>query len=267
MAKIYSQLEKAQMENLAADPSAGVIGRLWWNTVSGKAMLDDGTNNRALLRNDQKAILGNSGTAADNIRFHRGASGLLQLVSAGDSTAEGTLVTNSFQQLSMRVQNLAADPAAGYAGRMFFNTTSSTLKYDTGAAIVALGAATLANRWTWVVSASSATGYTHTGIGAAITAASAGDSILILPGTYVENVSVSKRLFIEGNGYDSYINGTWTFTSAADYSIVEKVRVATSITADSGADYIQMVTSYLDAAMTALVDNGTGNYFRVTALT
>jgi hypothetical protein len=42
MAKIYGQLEKAQLENVGADPSAGYPGRVFFNTVTKKAKLDDG---------------------------------------------------------------------------------------------------------------------------------------------------------------------------------------------------------------------------------
>lgn len=133
--KVYSQLEKAQAENLGADAAAGTIGRFWWNTASLRLMTDDGTNVRALLRNDQKAIFGNNVTANNNIRFHRGASGVLQFVTGGDATAEGTLST-TLNQISFRAENYtnAGQPAAANAGRFTWITDTGIPRIDTGAA-------------------------------------------------------------------------------------------------------------------------------------
>lgn len=41
--KVYGQLERAQAENLAADPTAGVAGRFFFNSVSKLLKYDDGT--------------------------------------------------------------------------------------------------------------------------------------------------------------------------------------------------------------------------------
>lgn len=141
---VYGQLVKAQLENRAADGSAGTTGAVWWNTVTGKSMLDDGTLIRALLRNDGNLIIGNNGTANNNIRLHRGASSVIQFVLGGDATAEGSLST-SLAQTSARLENYtnAARPAAGNAGRTIWNTDSSALQVDDGAA------------WNTIVSSSS----------------------------------------------------------------------------------------------------------------
>lgn len=130
-------------------------------------------------------------------------------------------------------------------------------------------------RWLQVVATAAGTGYdfivsnpaisgysTHTTIGGAISAASAGNRILVLRGTYAENVSVNKRLKIEGGGYDSYVNGTWTFTSASDFSVLDGVRIATSLTLDSGANGITVTQCLIDTT-DAVVDNGTGNYIEI----
>ena len=133
--KVNSQLERAQLENLTSLPAAATAGRVAWDTVAGKTFLDDGTDWRAFLRNDQKAIIGNNGTAASNIRFHRGAAGVLQFVSGADATAEGTLST-ALNQISARVENYATGslPANANAGRIVWDTTTGTLKLDSGAA-------------------------------------------------------------------------------------------------------------------------------------
>ncbi len=135
MAKIYGQLERAQAEVKATDYAATIVGLIWWNSADGQFKIADGTNVRSFLRNDQKAIIGNHATPANNVRFHRGASGVLQLVGGGDVTAEGTLST-TLNQLSARQENFTtgARPTFGNAGRLIWNTTTSTFQGDTGAA-------------------------------------------------------------------------------------------------------------------------------------
>jgi hypothetical protein len=134
MPKFYSELQEASLENLASDPSGTVAGRVWHNTTEVRVKTDDGTNKRALLRNDQKCVIGNNGTAANNIRLHRGASGVIQFVQGGDSTAEGTLST-ALNQISGRVENYtnAGKPAAANAGRLVWLTDLGEVKVDTGA--------------------------------------------------------------------------------------------------------------------------------------
>lgn len=44
MAKIYGQLENAQLENKSSDYSTGVVGRVWFNTGTGVIKYDDGSN-------------------------------------------------------------------------------------------------------------------------------------------------------------------------------------------------------------------------------
>lgn len=140
---VYGELKKADLENLSADVTPGVIGRIYWNTATVKAMLDDGTNVRAFLRNDANAVFGSNGTANSNIRFHRGAAAVLQFVLGGDATAEGTLST-SLAQLSFKFEGYATGslPAAANAGRIAWDTTTVTPKFDTGAAWINLSPTT-----------------------------------------------------------------------------------------------------------------------------
>lgn len=141
MSKIYGQLERAALETLSSNPAGPITGRIWWNTTLTKAFIDDGTNIRALLRNDGFAVLGNNGTANNNIRFHRGANSVLQLVLGGDTTAEGTLSTN-LAQVSARAENYATGslPTAGLFGRVAYDTTVNLLKFDNGTAWYATSA-------------------------------------------------------------------------------------------------------------------------------
>lgn len=142
--KVYGNLERAGLEALSSNPSAGTLGRFWWNTTDGKAYLDKSANNRPFLLNDDKAILGNSGTASENIRFHRGAAGVIQFLSGADTTAEGTLST-ALNQLSARVENYtdAGKPAFGNAGRIIYITDQQKTLLDTGSAWKQVGGGAL----------------------------------------------------------------------------------------------------------------------------
>lgn len=135
MAQIYGQLESAQLENKTSDYSATASGRVWFRTDTLVAKIANGSDVRQFLINDGNAIIGNNGTANNNIRFHRGAAGVLQFVTGGDSTAEGTLST-SLNQISFRAENYttAARPTFGNAGRFIWNTTTGSFQGDTGSA-------------------------------------------------------------------------------------------------------------------------------------
>ena len=64
MAKIYGELEKAQLENVTANPSLGTTGRAAFNTTTGKAVLDDGTSVKNMVTEDGAATLENKTIAA-----------------------------------------------------------------------------------------------------------------------------------------------------------------------------------------------------------
>lgn len=99
---------------------------------------------------------------------------------------------------------------------------------------------------------------THTSIQAAHDAVAAGSKILVLQGTYVENLSISKKILIEGKGHSSYVSGTLTMTSSSDYSCIKNLRFGDNITLNSGADGIFLRECWLVNGKT-LTDNGSGN--------
>lgn len=129
------QLIDVTFEVLSSDPAGNVQGRFWLNTTSSQVKMDSGAVKRAFLLNDAHAVLGNDGTANNNIRLHRGAASVLQFVLGGDTTTEGTLAT-SLAQLSSRIENYtdAGKPAAGNAGRLAWITDQSQFKADDGSA-------------------------------------------------------------------------------------------------------------------------------------
>jgi hypothetical protein len=264
--KVYSQLISAALENKSSNYSAGVIGRIWWNTVTGKVTVDDGTLVRSLLRNDQKCVFGNSGTASQNTRLNRSAANALQLVTGDDVTAEGTTST-SCAQIDARAVNYTTGglpaAAAGNAGRIAFNTTTGSLNFDNGGTwtAVASGATTsrVAAVWTYVLgSAAQVTSgaATHSS-NASITLAD-GDSVLILPGyTASENWTITKNVFITGLGNKARITGSMTFSTGASYATVENIRISTGITIDSGVVGVDAYNGLYFPAGISFTDNST----------
>jgi pectin methylesterase-like acyl-CoA thioesterase len=102
---------------------------------------------------------------------------------------------------------------------------------------------------------------TYTTISAAITAATAGQSIFIQTGTYTENVVINKQLNITGSGRGVVINGSLEFATGSNDSLVQMVKVASGITIDAGVSEIQLV-SFWNASGQTITDNGTGDYIQ-----
>lgn len=132
---VFGQLKKACLEILSTQPAANTQGRVWFNSTTGKNEFDNGAQKRALLANDDKLVIGNSGTAASNARLHRGAAGVTQVVPGDDVTAEGSL-SSSLNQISARQENYsdAGKPAFGNGGRLAYITDLFTLGLDIGSA-------------------------------------------------------------------------------------------------------------------------------------
>jgi hypothetical protein len=94
----------------------------------------------------------------------------------------------------------------------------------------------------------------------AINAASAGQKIKIRGNLSItENITLNKRVFIEGNGYDSYINGTFTFT-ATSHATIKNFRCST-VTLDASSNKNFVSQMFL---ATSATDNGSGN--QITAI-
>lgn len=97
---------------------------------------------------------------------------------------------------------------------------------------------------------------THSSITAAIAAVATGESILVLPGTFTENVTVNKKVYLTGLGHGSVLNGTLTFS--IDFSSFKLMRVADNVVFSIGADGNILNDCWLAATKT-VTDNGTGN--------
>lgn len=259
---ISDLIENVGLENKSSDYAQGVTGRFWWNTSTGQIKTDDGTNIRALIRNDGSAIFGNSGTAANNIRLHRGASGVLQFVSGADSTSEGSLST-SLNQISGRLENYSnsGKPSTGNAGRVIWTTDLARMQVDTGTAWVQISPGTTA-LWDFIVGSSaqvSAGVASHTSLTAAIAAASAGNTIKVLEGTFTESPTVNLQLYIEGAGYGSFISGTITFATSSDRSHMSNMRTSSTVVINSGVQLVKCDGIWLASGQT-FTDNGTGSF-------
>lgn len=76
---------------------------------------------------------------------------------------------------------------------------------------------------------------THLTITAAIAAVSPGSRILVLRGTFTENVTINKNIFIEGSGRGSVISGNVIFSSASQNSLLERIKFTGNLTFNSGA--------------------------------
>lgn len=134
--KVYGQLENAQLEVLSATPGLLPVARAWFNKVTGYAELaDEGNVATKFLLNDDKIIIGTSGTAADNVRLNRSGAGILQLVLGNDATAEGSS-SNALALISARLENYnnGGLPTVGNIGRVSYVLDQFTLKVDSGSA-------------------------------------------------------------------------------------------------------------------------------------
>lgn len=212
MAKIYGQLERAQLENRTTDLSPAVAGLAWWNTATGKTMLDDGTLVAAILRNDSKLILGNSATPADNVRLHRGASGALQVVKATDTTAEGTLAASAnIAQVDSRLLNVtqATLPGIGSPGRLAWLTDVKTMMVDSGTAWLPAGQGGGGGSLSWVEDATSPISSVEYGLQVYSFAAGEGQSLYALirvPAGYTNGMPISLRLSAYSSGITGNVN-------------------------------------------------------------
>lgn len=77
-------------------------------------------------------------------------------------------------------------------------------------------------------------------IASAIAGVPSNGKILVLRGTYVENLTINNNVHIEGQGYGSQLTGTVTFGSSSDYSSFRMMRISDNISFSSGADGIVM---------------------------
>lgn len=74
---------------------------------------------------------------------------------------------------------------------------------------------------------------THTDIQTAINDVNPGEKIKVLRGTYSDPVNVNKRVYIEGSGYDTHVDGTVTFSTS--YCYAKEFRFGNTLTLDGAS--------------------------------
>ena len=99
---------------------------------------------------------------------------------------------------------------------------------------------------------------THTTVQGAIDSASSGQKITVLEGTYTENLTINKKVMIEGKGHGSFVNGTVSFGGGADYSLVKWIKIGGNITFSFGADGIFLRECWTSTGVT-VTDLGAAN--------
>ena len=103
---------------------------------------------------------------------------------------------------------------------------------------------------------------THSTISSAITAVtSVGGKIVVLAGTYVENLTVPADVYIEGKGHKTVVNGTITFTST--YALVRCLK-SNSVTFNGGTDGNRMTDCWVSSGSTVTNSGGAGNHWDIS---
>jgi len=141
MAKIFGQLEIAQAENLATDPTLLPDGRYWYDNVNGKLKYRDNTGtpaSRNILTEDKtqtvtnKTISGASNTFS-NIPANTAMTGALPLANGGTNNASltapagGVLYTDGTK---------VANVAAGTTGQVLTSNGAGTPTWNNPASAV-----------------------------------------------------------------------------------------------------------------------------------
>lgn len=100
---VYGTLIRAQLEPVSGAPTAGVTGRIVWDTADTRAKVDNGSSVISLLANDQKLVIGTNGTAANNVRINRSAAATLEFLTGDDTTVEGSANTAAWATIQAKI--------------------------------------------------------------------------------------------------------------------------------------------------------------------
>lgn len=88
-----------------------------------------------------------------------------------------------------------------------------------------------------------------------------GKSVLILPGTYTENFVSTKRLFIQGKGQESILDGTLTMDTGSSLSTIRNMKFTGNVTFNATTGGIFFSENYL-ATSKKVFDSGAGNSYK-----
>ena len=89
-------------------------------------------------------------------------------------------------------------------------------------------------------------------------ASPAGGKIHLLRRTFTENITISKEIYIEGQGHGSVLDGTLDLSAGSDFSTIKQMRITDDITIAVGADGNFIRECWL-ASGKSLTDSGSGN--------
>lgn len=90
---LYNELGKAQFERLSAAP-AQLQGRFYFDILTLKPYIGDGTGYREILLNTDPLVIGTNGTAANNVRLYTTAPGTLTLLKGSETSTPPITPTN-----------------------------------------------------------------------------------------------------------------------------------------------------------------------------
>ena len=122
-------------------------------------------------------------------------------------------------------------------------------------------ATSLKSAYTFVVGTSATVAsslVTHTTIQAAVSAAIVGDRILVLNGTYTENVSIGNGITLEGQGRETILNGNLTFTLGSQLSLVKAINISGNLTFNASSAR-NIVSECWQNSIGSITDGGTDN--------
>lgn len=95
-------------------------------------------------------------------------------------------------------------------------------------------------------------------ISGAVSAALTGQKILVLQGTYAENVNITKNVCIEGKGYSTVLSGTLTFSATG--ATVKAMRLQGNVTFITASQSNILSDSWLGASF-SVADTGLSNLY------
>jgi hypothetical protein len=103
---------------------------------------------------------------------------------------------------------------------------------------------------------------TYTSINTAISNVTTGGTILVLRGTYTENVAVSKEVHISGQGHSTVVSGTFTFNSATSYASAKMMKITGTLLFNT-TSVGNIVKDFWQTSGGVVADTGTDNLYDV----
>lgn len=123
--KVWGQLERAQLENVAANPTGGNLtpeGRAWWNTVSDRMLISDGSALQTVLLGGNGQIVNadvNASAAIAYSKLNLAGSILNADVNSSAAIARSKLASGSgFRVVTNDTSGVMTDAAAITASRV-----------------------------------------------------------------------------------------------------------------------------------------------------